>query len=340
MPAMIILAGDIGGTKTNLGLFENTGGPGSELRKLDEKTVPTNSFSSPEDMMVDYVKNRPSPARPDAAAFGIAGPVANGVCAGENLPWKNEIRETSLAQALGVRRATLLNDLAATANGVRFLKGDQIVTLHKGEPVEHGTLAVIAAGTGLGEAGLVWAGSDYEPLPLEGGHTDLAVRNEEEIDLLKFLFTIERPVNQEAVLCGSGLYNVYKFLKSTGKYEEPDWLASEIDAASEKDKPGVVSVNGLKKKAAICEKALDLFVSMYGARAGNLAMTLWATGGLFIGGGIAPKNLEKLKDGTFMKAFVDKGFFRRFMEKMPVHVVLEQKTALIGAAQYAASHAG
>jgi glucokinase len=335
---MIILAGDIGGTKSNLGLFEHAAG--GELRKFDEKTVPTNSFPSPEDMMVAFANNRPQRVTIDAAAFGIAGPVTSGVCEGENLPWKRQVRDTSLAQALNLRRASLLNDLAATANGVRFLKDEQIVTLHEGEPVEHGNLAVIAAGTGLGEAALIWQGTDYEPLPLEGGHTDLAIRNEEEIELFKFLLTVERPVNQEAVLSGSGLFNVYRYLRHTGRYPEPQQLAQQIDAAAEKEKPGLVSQFGLARKAPIYEKALDLFMSMYGARAGNLAMTLMATGGVFIGGGIAPKNLDRLKDGTFMKAFMDKGFFRRFMEKMPVHVVMEQKTALIGAAQYAASHAG
>jgi glucokinase len=333
---MIILAGDIGGTKSNLGLFETSAT--GELRKVDEKTIPTNSFPSPEDMMVSFVNNRPKKVTIDTAAFGIAGPVTNGVCLGENLPWKREVRDTSLAQALNVKRASLLNDLAATANGVRYLKDEQLVTLHEGVPVEHGNLAVIAAGTGLGEAALVWQGADYEPLPLEGGHTDLAIRNEEEIELFKFLLTVERPVNQEAVLCGSGLFNVYRFLRSTGRYPEPSELAQQIEAAGEKEKPGFVSQFALARKAPIYEKALDIFLSMYGARAGNLAMTLMATGGVFVGGGIAPKNLERLKDGTFMKAFMDKGFFRQFMEKMPVHVVMEQKTALIGAAHYAASH--
>jgi glucokinase len=335
---MIILAGDIGGTKSNLGLFERSDATG-ELIKLDEKSVPTNSFPSPEDMVVSFANNRAQRVKIDTAAFGIAGPVTNGVCLGENLPWKSEVRDTSLAAALNVKRASLLNDLAATANGVRFLKDGQIATLHEGEPVEHGTIAVIAAGTGLGEAALIWQGTDYEPLPLEGGHTDLAIRNEVEIELFQFLLTVERPVNQEAVLCGSGLFNVFRFLKSTGRYPEPPDLAAQIEAASEKEKPGLVSQFGLARKAKIYDKALDIFVSMYGARAGNLAMTLMATGGVYVGGGIAPKNLERLKDGMFIKAFMDKGFFRRFMEKMPVHVVLEQKTALIGAAHYAASHA-
>jgi glucokinase len=335
---MIILAGDIGGTKSNLGLFERSDATG-ELRKLDEKTVPTNSFPSPEDMMVAFVNNRPNRVKLDSAAFGIAGPVNNGVCEGENLPWHRQIRDTSLAQALNVKRASLLNDLAATANGVRFLKDEQIVTVQEGEPVEHGILAVIAAGTGLGEAALIWEGTDYEPLALEGGHTDLAIRNEEEIELFKFLLTVERPVNQEAVLSGSGLFNVYRYLRSTGRYPDPAELQQQIDAAPEKEKPGLISQFGLARKAPIYDKALGMFISMYGARAGNLAMTLMATGGVFVGGGIAPKNLKRLADGTFMNAFLDKGFFRRFMEKMPVHVVLEQKTALIGTAQYAASHA-
>lgn len=335
---MIILAGDIGGTKTNLGLFERSKATG-ELTKIDEKTVQTNSFPSPEDMMCSFVSNRPKHVKVDAAAFGIAGPVTNGVCLGENLPWQREIRDTSLAQALNVKRASLLNDLAATANGVRFLKDEQIVTLHEGERIEGGNMAVIAAGTGLGEAALIWQGKDYEPLPLEGGHTDLAIRNEQEIELFQFLLTVERPVNQEAVLCGSGLFNVFRFLRHTGRYPEPPQLAQEIDAAGEKEKPSLVSKFALERKAKIYEKTLDMFLSMYGARAGNLAMTLMATGGVFIGGGIAPKNLDRLRDGIFMKAFLDKGFFRRFMEKMPVHVVLEQKTALLGAAHYAASHA-
>jgi glucokinase len=334
---MIILAGDIGGTKSNLGLFERTST--GELLKLDEKSVPTNSFPSPEDMMVSFVNNRTNKVKIDTAAFGIAGPVTKGTTKGENLPWKKEIKDTSLAAALNVKRASLLNDLAATANGVRFLKDEQIVTLHEGQPIENGTLAVIAAGTGLGEAALIWQGTDYEPLPLEGGHTDLAIRNEEELELFKFLLTVERPVNQEAVLCGSGLFNVYRYLRQTGRYPEPAELQQQIDAAGEKEKPGLVSKFGLERRAKIYDKALDIFVSMYGARAGNLAMTLMATGGVFVGGGIAPKNLERLKDGMFMKAFMDKGFFRQFMEKMPVHVVIEQKTALIGAAQYAASHA-
>jgi glucokinase len=341
---MIIFAGDIGGTKTNFGFYE-TGGAGGhdDLRALAQGSVLTGDFPEADAMLTAIVRDHAGGRAIDAAAFGIAGPVEDGVCRGENLPWASKrASEEQISQALGLRlrRVTLLNDLAATAAGVRFLKGDQIVTIHEGERKERGNIAVIAAGTGLGEAGLVWHAGQYEPLAMEGGHTDLAVRNELEIELFKYLMTLETPVNQEAVLCGSGLFNVYNFFKVSGRAPEPDWLAKEIAAASAKDKPGLVSKYGQSKKADICVRALDLFMSMYGARAGNLAMTIMSTGGVFVGGGIAPKNLAKIKDGTFMAAFVDKGHhFRPIVSKFPVYVILEQKTALIGAAHYAAAHA-
>ncbi len=333
---MIIFAADIGGTKTNLGIFEKT--DGGQLKTIVEDSRKTNSAKSPEEMMTDFARVSRFEGKLDTASFGIAGPVTKGVCLGENLPWGTEVRATSLAQSLGVKNASLLNDLASTAYGVRFVAKDKLVTVQPGTPVEHAPVAVIAAGTGLGEAALIWTGTDYEPLPLEGGHTDLAIRNEEEIELFKWLLTVERPVNQEAVICGSGMFNVYRFLRQTGRYPEPEELQKQIDAAGEKEKPGLVSMFGLERKAAIYEKTLDIFISMYGARAGNVAMTLMAFGGVYLGGGIAPKNLKRLADGTFMKAFLDKGFFRRFMEKMPVYVVMEQKTALIGAAEYGAAH--
>jgi glucokinase len=333
---MVILAGDIGPTQTSLALFERSAA--GELRELDGKTVPTHSYPSPEDMMVAFLDNRGARLKIDTAAFGIAGPVTDGVCADHSLPWAREVRDTSLAQALNVRRVSLLNDLAATANGARFLTGAQLVTAQPGEPVAHGNMVVISVGTGLGEAALVWQGTGYQPIPLEGGHTDLAIRNEEEIELFEFLLTIEQPVTQESILSASGLFNVYRYFRSTGRYPEPAELRRQIDAAAGTEKPGLVSQFALAREAPVYEKALETFVSLYGARAGNLAMTFMATGGVYVGGDIAAKNLPRLKDGTFMKAFLDKGFFRRFMDKMPVHVVMEQKTALIGAAHYAASH--
>jgi glucokinase len=337
---MVILAGRIGGTNSDLCLFEMSAGSvnGGSMRKLDEKTVATASYPSPEDMVVAFARARPQQVRIDAAAFGIAGPVHDGVCHHENFSSRHQVSEASLARGLDLSRVSLLNDLAAMANGVRFLRHDQLVTVQAGVPVERGTMVMIAFGEGLGEAALVWQGSDYEPLALEGGHTDLAVRNEEELELFQFLLTIERPVTQEAVLCGAGLYNIYRHLLSTGRYPDPAELRQQIDAADDRDKPALVSQFGLARRSAIYEKALDMFVSMFGARAGNLAMTFMATGGVFVAGDMASRNLRRLQDGTFKKAFADKGFFRQFMERLPVHVVLEEKTAVIGAAHYAAAH--
>jgi glucokinase len=328
---MIILAGDIGGTKTNLGLFERAGD--GRLRVLDERSVATGASGTLEEMISGFVAGR---YQVDAASFGVAGPVADGVCLGENLPWK-EVRDTSIAAALGVRRVFLLNDLEATSYGVRFLGGDQLVTLQAGRRAERANIAVIAAGTGLGEGGLVWQTGSYHTLACEGGHTDLAVRNELEIELLRYLLKLERPVNQEAVLCGTGLTNVYDFLRATGRAKDSAAFLATFDAAKPSDKPGLISRAAAEGREPGCDAALDLFVTMYGARAGNLALTLMARGGVYVGGGIAPKNLAKMKAGAFMTAFLDKGdHFRPILQEFPVHVVLEQRTALLGAANYAA----
>lgn len=337
---MLIFAADIGGTKTNFGVFDATGG--DQLQPVKEGSVGTGDYPDANTMLSTLARDNAGSKRIDAAAFGIAGPVTNGVCRGENLPWvSKEASEVNIAKAMGLPRVALLNDLAANAAGVRYLKGNQIVTLNEGKRQDLGNMAVIAAGTGLGEAGLIWNNGRYEPLAMEGGHTDLAVRNELEIELLKYLLTIEQPVNQEAVLCGSGLYNVYNFYKTSGRAKEPPDLARQMAAATPKDRPGLVSKFALVEKCEICVNALDLFMSMYGARAGNLAMQIMATGGVYIGGGIAPKNIEKLKDGTFMKAFTDKGaHFEPIISDFPVHVILEQKTALLGAAHYARERAG
>ncbi len=334
---MIILAGDIGGTKTNLGLFE--GEPTRPLGKRAEESVMTRDYATPEGMVSEFAQRQGAQGRLDAACFGIAGPIEDGVCRGENLPWK-EVRDTSLGKALGLPRASLLNDLETTAYGVQFLQGDQIVTLNRGRKRDHGNMAVIAAGTGLGEGGLLWRNGSYEPLACEGGHTDLAVRNELEIELLQYLLALRRPVNQEAVLSGQGLVNVYNFLKASGRAKDSAKLAEDLASASDKEKAAIISKAALAGTEAGCAAALDVFASMYGARAGNLALQLIPRGGMFVGGGIAPKNLAKMMDGAFMKAFLDKGdHFRPILEEFPVHVVLEQKTGLIGAAQYAAAHA-
>jgi glucokinase len=209
-----------------------------------------------------------------------------------------------------------------------------LVTLNPGQRTHGGNLAVIAAGTGLGEAALIWDGAHYHAMASEGGHADFAPRNELEIELLRYMLGIKPRVSYERILSGPGLVNIYNFLKAGGVEEEPDWLKQEIEASD--DHARTISQAALAGRAEICVRALDIFVSVYGAQAGNLALTVKATGGVFVGGGIAPKIIDKLRDGKFIEAYKDKGRLSPLVEAAPVEVIMEPLTALIGAAHYAA----
>jgi glucokinase len=228
----------------------------------------------------------------------------------------------------------LLNDLEAAAYGIFTLQPGELLPLNKGTPRRPGNKVLIAAGTGLGEATLYDDGHDYHPLASEGGHGDFAPRDETEIGLLRYLIEKFGHVSYERVVSGPGLANIYEFLRDRGRMEEPGWLKEKIAAAE--DRSATISQEGLAGSAAICVKALDLFVSVYGAEAGNLALRGKATGGVYIGGGIAPKIVTKIKDGTFMRAFLDKGRYQDFLSPVPVRVVLNSQSALQGAAYYAA----
>lgn len=323
----MILAGDIGGTKTNLALFdEETDGA---LYVREERTFSSHDYAGLEAVIVEFLQGRELPI--EAAAFGVAGPVINGVCHTTQLPWI--VSRASLAEALRIEDVWVINDLEATAFGVAALREDQLVTLNAGERVSGGNIAVIAAGTGLGEAALVWDGAHYHAMASEGGHVDFAPRNELEIELLRYMLTIKPRVSYERVLSGQGLVNIYNFLKAVGVEEEPDWLKLEIESGT--DAARTISQAALARRAEICVRALDIFVSIYGAQAGNLALTIKATGGVFVGGGIAPKIIEKLTDGAFIKAYKDKGRLSPLVEATPVQVIMEPKTALIGAGHYA-----
>ncbi len=224
-----------------------------------------------------------------------------------------------------------------TGTALRSSDADQIYTLSEGDARQVGNRALISAGTGLGEAFLVWDGRDYVPYPSEGGHSDFAPRNEDEIDLLRFLRQkYNGRISFERVVSGQGLTNIYEFLREVRGLEEPAWLAERM---TEEDPNAVITELALKAKSEMCEKTLDMFVSAYGAEAGNLALKMLSVGGLYVGGGIAPRILEKLKDGTFMKAFTDKGRLSQLLVNMPVRVILESRTALIGAAAYAEARA-
>jgi glucokinase len=248
-----------------------------------------------------------------------------------NLSWVVDARE--LESALHISPVILINDLVATAAGLRDLPEQDLTTLFAGKPHERGTRAVLAPGTGLGQAALVWDGKAYHPLPSEGGHADFAPRNETEIDLLRYLLEKQPRVSYEHVLAGPGISRLYGFLRDTGRAEEPGWLAEELDRAT--DKNAAISEAGLEGRADICGRTLDLWATMLGAEAGNLALRDLSVGGVFLGGGIVVKLIDKLKDGSFLEAYVAKGRLRGLVEKIPVAVVMNDRAALLGAARIA-----
>jgi len=322
----MILAGDIGGTKTNVALFQMEGSDvGSVVR---QQTFPSAGYDSLEAILSAFLAQHQQDIA--AACFGIAAPVIEGQARPPNLKWS--VNSDSLARMLKIGRVGLINDLEATAHGIATLNSSQLLTLNPGEERSGANRALVAAGTGLGTAGIIYRGH-YDPLPSEGGHADFAPGTPEEIELLLYLREkFGEHVSYERVLSGPGLFNVYSFVRDQHKEAEPAWLAEQIATG---DKTAAVSRAALEGKCELAVKALEIFVSVYGAMAGNLALVMLANGGLYVGGGIAPKIREKLKDGTFMKAFTRKGRLSSLVQAIPVHVILEDKTALFGAAHAA-----
>jgi len=323
----MILAGDIGGTKTNLAYFTEEDGrvvPG-EMR-----SYPSQQYKSLLDIIASMQKDLP--AQITAAAFGVAGPIVEGRSKLTNLDW--EVVSQEVRQGLKLPHVGLLNDLEATAYGVLNLPAKDRFVLQQGEARKHAAIAVIAAGTGLGEGALIWDGKRYRAMPSEGGHTDFAPRNELEMDLLRFLLTKHKRVSYERILSGPGISALYEFFRSRTKDPEPDWLAEQIRA--DPSPAAAISRAGLEGTDPVCVQVLDLFVSLYGAEAGNVALKFLATGGVYIGGGIAPKNLPKIQEGGFLEAFTFKGRHSPLLKSMPLYVVLNDKIALYGAAHYAA----
>jgi glucokinase len=324
----MILAGDVGGTKVHLALYDFVNG---ELGHTRDKQFPAKEYSGLEEIVREFL----GADRVSAACFGVPGPVRDGRLRLTNLPWTLDSR--GLAAALAIDHVFLINDLEANGYGVAELSADQIFTLNEGDASQVGNRALLAAGTGLGEGYLVWNGHHHIPYPSEGGHADYAPRNEDEIDLLRYLKQkYNGRISFERVVSGMGLTNVYEFLREVRGVEEPAWLAERMAA---EDPNAVITELALAAKSEICEKALDMFVSAYGAEAGNLALKVLSVGGLYVGGGIAPRILEKLKDGTFIKAFTDKGRLSQLLVNMPVRVILESRAALLGAAAYAEARA-
>lgn len=353
----MILAGDIGGTKTNLALYEWTSG---RVEPVREDSFHSADYKSLEDIVEEFLNTplakppiegneeqesgdsaqesdmgtdeaTPEPIRVTAACFGVAGPVIDNRCRTTNLPWI--IEGATLAERFAVPQVRLLNDLEATAHGLLLLTPDELVVLNAGAPPKKKqALALIAAGTGLGECILFWDGTRYRPMPSEGGHADFAPNSDTEIELLRHLRGSYLHVSYERIVSGPGLHAVYEYLRDTKK-NEPTWLAEKIKVGNP---AAEIAEAGLKGQAEIAKQALDLFATIYGAEAGNLALKALSLDGVYVAGGIAPKLLTKLQDGSFMRGFTNKGRYKRMMTQIPVKVVMNDKTALLGAASMAA----
>lgn len=316
----MILAGDIGGTHTRLAFFEKG-------KKLVETKFLSQKYSRLEDIVREFLSSHKQ--KISRACFGVAGPVRNGKCKTTNLPWTVDALE--LSENLQIQNVYLLNDLEANAYSIKGLKKEELFVLQKGEKGV-GNQALIAAGTGLGEAGLFWDGREHHPFACEGGHCDFAARTEEEFSLFLYLSKKFDHVSYERVVSGPGLYSIFQFLIETKRAP----FSSEVkDAMKTQDPAKVVSDFGMKNRDVACSLALDWFSSLYGAEAGNLALKFLPLGGLYIGGGIAPHILQRLQEGAFLSSFLGKGRFRKILETVPVFVILNDDTALLGAAAYA-----
>jgi glucokinase len=318
----LILAGDIGGTKTHLGLFERG------RRRPTPKVVETYlSFEAPDlETLIRRFLNAHK-VSVMGACFGVAGPVEKGRSTMTNLSWT--ISENKIKKDFKWPYVRLINDLTATAQAIPLLTSVEVTSLNKTTVVKEGNIGLIAPGTGLGMALLIRTGKGYVPVPSEGGHVDFAPNDETEAALWQYLHQQLGHVSVERILSGRGLFNIYSWLRDSGRFNEPDWLAKDL---KETDPARAISEAALDQEEPLCTEALSRFVAILGAVAGNLALTGTTTGGVYLGGGIPPKIFHKSKGNIFMDAFVNKGRFRRFLEEVPVHVILNERAALLGAA--------
>ena len=326
---MLLLAGDIGGTKTSLAIYSPEVGPRSPLV---EATLSSGRYPSLKALVSDFLVG--VDLVPTHASFGVAGPVIDGQATITNLPWIISERQLQVDLDLAAGAVSLLNDLVAIANAVPWLEAEDLYTLNDGQAAPGGAIAIIAPGTGLGEGFLTWDGSRYRVHASEGGHTDFAPTDSLEVDLLRYLLDRFGHVSYERVCSGQGLTNIYNFLKDSGYAEEPAWLARQL---AEVDDPNPVIVQaalGDERQCELCVATLETFVSILGTEAGNMALNLMATGGVYLGGGIPPRILPALESDRFLEEFRDKGRMSALMARIPVHVILNPKAALFGAACY------
>ena len=322
----MILAGEIGATRTRLAAYESDSS--STLNKVVEKIYMSQQEPGLADIISNFVKTEGIPVH--SACFGAAGPVRGGNCKISNLAWT--IDSFDLATLLKLKSVGLINDLEAFAYGIDGLESKDFVTLSAGTEDAVGNRAVISARTGLGVAGLYWDGFRHHPFACEGGHSSFAPSNEIEIELLQYLHQKYGRVSCERVLSGPGIKNIYDFLRDTKKAEEPDWLHEQLRTAQ--DAPALISQVALENKAAICERTLSIFVGIYGSQTGDCALNFMSTGGIFIGGSIAAKIVPRMKDPIFMQSFLDKGRMQSLLRDVPVKIVLNDDSGILGAARY------
>ncbi|RME00640.1 MAG: glucokinase [Deltaproteobacteria bacterium] len=317
---MNVLAGDIGGTKTLLALCDE------QARILLYRRYASKAFPHFRDVVATFLEE--AGARPERACFGVAGPVVDDRCQATNLPWVFDAR--ALESELGIPKVALINDFQANALAIPHLAGKDFVEIHSGNPIPNGPLAVLGAGTGLGEAFLFAFGNRYEVVPSEGGHTDFAPTNDRQIELLRYLReTLGKRVSYERVLSGPGLYNIYRFLRDRGFGKERPDVA---EAMAREDPAAVITRFARDGADPLCDITLDVFCEVYGQEAGNLALQILARGGVFICGGIAPRIVDRMRGERFSRAYCDKGRMSPIVAGIPVRVVMNPHAGLIGAA--------
>ena len=322
----MILAGDLGGTNFRIAVFRGD----SEMTRLHVAKYRSSDHHSLEEMVKLFLTGIDLDTPLQAACFGVPGPNVAGVVVPSNLGWK--IETNALPGLIGIPKVAVLNDLEATAYGVAALRQTDLSTLQAGAGTQAGNQCVIAPGTGLGEAGLFWDGSRHTPWACEGGHADFAPTDELQHDLLMFLRREYGRVSFERVVSGMGIANIYRFLRDTGRGKETPQVASEILAG---DAAAVIDKHAADGSCPLCRATMELFLQALGAEASNLALKTMATGGVFLGGGIPPKILPLLRRPLFLESFLNKGRLRPLLETMPIHVVLNDETALLGSARRA-----
>jgi glucokinase len=323
----MILAGDVGGTKVRLAVYEEKRG----ITCIDEEKFASREYSDLSTLLKEFLSHEHR-RKISSACLGIAGPVKEGVCKATNLPW--EISAKVLQEDLNIPKVHLINDLEANAWGLRCLSPEEFFTVNVGKEAK-GNRALISPGTGLGEAGLYWNGRTHRPFACEGGHCDFGPTNEEEIALLKYQLQKHKHVSYERILSGPGLYQIYRFLIDTQLEKEDPAIAALIQQS---EPQRVITEKAASGESKACARACRLFVKLLGGEAGNVALKFLAMGGVFIGGGIVPHLLPFIQEGSFMEAFVEKGRLSAVLSKIPIKVVLNERTALLGAAWYAQAH--